>query len=324
MMNPACQLCECSDFEAVSSLDRHGQPLQTVLCRGCGVVTNHPIPTDEELAAFYRSDYRTAYKGTATPRMRQVWRNFKRMQGHLEADADFLSGRRSCLDLGSGSGEFMYLAQRLGVECLGIEPNGPYASYSRDMLGLDVRTQTLEETSFEPGSFDLIRLSHVMEHMRDPVRSLSTLREWLATDGVIYIEVPDIEAEARQKARGKLFHYGHIFNFNPWTLRAAARRAGLAEHPLSVQRHGRETRGYFGQGRPTEPRDAANAENANRMAAALKRHYERLLPEPESGSAFSRGVSTIGARLGEIVAARRFSTPREIGDYFATRLGRAK
>lgn len=321
-MADTCLLCGCDQFEPVSHRDRHGAPLETVMCRGCGCVTNDPIPSDADLAAFYRSDYRSEYKGAAEPRMRQIWRNFDRMEAHLRDNASFYAGRRQCLDLGSGSGEFAFMASRLGIGCLGIEPNAPYAAYSRDKLGLDVRTQTLEETRFEPGSFDLIRLSHVLEHMRDPVRSLKVLREWLTDDGILYIEVPDLIDEARRKVRGRIFHYGHIFNFSPSTMRSAAARAGLEELVQSAARYGDVTAGFFKKGRETTPDEARSDDNAARVRAALATHNARLVPDPERGNALTRAVSTASARLHEIVAARRFSSPRAIADHFAQRLAR--
>lgn len=316
-MPNACQLCLSTDFETVSGADRHGQPLHTVLCLGCGSITNDPIPDEAELAEFYRSQYRVEYKGAAEPRMRQIWRNFSRVRDHMRDNRQFYTGRKTCLDLGSGSGEFMFLAREIGLECIGIEPNTGYAAYSRDKLGLNVLVQAIEDTSFPAGKFDLIRLSHVLEHMRDPVRSLATLRDWLADDGLLYIEVPNIRAEAAQKVRGKLFHYGHIFNFSPPTLQAAAALAGLELHPQSRRLHADMTLGFFMKGRTITHAEAANPENARIMSAAMRAHRSRLLPAPEKQSALARGVASITSRLTEILRSRRFASPRAIADDFA-------
>lgn len=323
-MNGVCQLCGHGSCETVSELDRHGKPLRTVLCLGCGSVTNDPIPSEEELAAFYRSDYRRAYKGAAEPRMRQVWRNFSRIAQHLRDNAEFYRPGARCLDLGSGSGEFAYLAGRIGMDCVGVEPNEPYAAYSRDRLGLNVLNQSLEDSRFPDASFDLIRLSHVLEHMRAPVRSLATLREWLAPDGLIYIEVPNILEEAGRKVKGRIFHYGHIFNFSPRTLRNAAALAGLVEHPASAARYGDRTCGFFARGEAISQAEAVDRDNAARVGAALKSHGEHYLPADRgTGAALAAGAATLAARLSEVVAARRFSSPRAIGDHFARRIAGA-
>lgn len=316
----ACQLCGTLDWEQVSERDRHGDPLRTVACRGCGHVVNDPIPSDEELAAFYRTDYRRDYKGVSTPRLRQIWRNFGRIESHFRADLEFYRGRRHCLDLGSGSGEFMYLAQAMGIGCVGVEPNEPYAAYTRQALELDVRTQTIEETVFPARQFDLIRLSHVMEHMREPIRSLKTLREWLSDDGVLFVDVPNLFVEAAHKVRGRVFHYGHIHNFSPASFRAAASRAGLVEHPASAARYSAHTIGFFVKGTATEPGDVLDPANADKVISALRRHDERLLPEPAEGSLLGRGLTVWAARLNEIVRARLLGSPKRIADHFAGRV----
>lgn len=319
-MTALCILCGSADVDGVSQSDRHGRPLITVICKGCGLIHNDPIPTEAELEAFYRRDYRQDYKGAAEPRLRQVWRNLNRLQSHFGAFRDIYTRRGHWLDLGAGSGEFTFLARTLGAEVAAVEPNEAYAAYCRTKLDLDVRTARLEDCDFRPGQFDLIRLSHVLEHMRDPVASLTTLRHWLAPGGILYIEVPDIERDARNKMRGRLFHYGHIYNFNPFTLRQTALRAGLVELPQTKDRSAGQCGAFFTAGE-TAPASAAElARNALRMAQAMQAHNARRLPEPEEGTPASRFIRTLAARLKEAHAGRRFRTHRAIADDAAQRL----
>ncbi len=319
-MQNTCALCGATDHHVVSTKDRHGNALRTILCSGCGIITNHPIPSDEELAAFYKKDYRTDYKGTPEPRMRQVWRNFSRMEQHMLNNRDVYASGMKCLDLGSGSGEFMFLANAIGMTCKGVEPNEGYANYCRTKLGLDVANQTLEETHFEPKSFDLIRLSHVLEHMRNPVRSLKVLHEWLDDDGILYIEVPDIEAEAARKMRGKMFHFGHLCNFNPVTLRLAASLAGFAELPKTAERLRQTTGAYFVKAKGAASLPDRLAVNAVIIRRAMDAHNTRQLPQPKGGSAIGRFIDVASMRLKEMFQARRFSQHRDIANSFAAQL----
>lgn len=319
-MSKPCVLCGGVDHRTVSEKDRHGNPLHTVLCMGCGIITNDPIPTDAELADFYRKDYRTEYKGAAEPRLRQVWRNFERLENHIEANWDIYGTRKNGLDLGSGSGEFMFLAGKAGIKCQGVEPNEGYAQYSRNKLGLDVLNQTLEDTDFPARSFDLIRLSHVLEHMRDPVRSLKVLHDWLSDDGVLYIEVPDIEHDAHHKLTGRMFHYGHIFNYNPVTLRLAAGLAGFEELDVSKSRHSDFTRAFFRKSKSGSQPSADLDANAKRLMAALEGHNKRILPAPKSGTALARFFSTMKLRLSEVLNARKHADHRSIAEASASNL----
>ena len=229
--------------EVVSETDRRGKALRTVIDMETGLVRNDPIPGDAELAQFYAEDYRRDYKGAERPRRRQIIRNFRRAAQHIRQFRDVLVPARRVLDVGAGSGEFAFLMTALGKEVTGIEPNAGYAAYCRDELGLDVRTAHLAPHLFTAAEFDLIRLNHVLEHLNDPVKYLGMIARWLRPGGVLYVEVPNIEDYCRAKSRGNMFHYGHIYNFNPWTLRTAAGLAGLeelAEYRRALPRyHGR-------------------------------------------------------------------------------------
>lgn len=319
-MVDGCVLCGSAQVEVVSRADRHGKPLVTVLCGGCGVLRNDPVPGEAELEAFYRKDYRTDYKGAAEPRKRQVFRNLDRLQGHLLAYADIYGKGGDWLDLGSGSGEFSFLAAHMGARVTAVEPNEGYASYCRTKLDLPVTVGRMEDCDFVPGSFDLIRLSHVLEHMRDPVASLVTLKGWLKPGGTIYVEVPDIESDARNKMRGRLFHYGHIYNYNPLTLRHVAGRAGLVEVAETAARSAGRCGAFFTPGEGGLVGEAELAANAARMGAAMAAHNARRLPEPKEGSAAGRFVSTVSVRLREVVAGARHGSHRAIADSAALRL----
>jgi SAM-dependent methyltransferase len=319
-MTAGCIVCGAESEKVVSHADRHGRALVTVLCKGCGVLHNDPIPSESELEAFYRRDYRQDYKGAAEPRLRQVWRNLNRLQAHFLTFQDVYAKGGRWLDLGAGSGEFSFLARQIGADVAAVEPNEAYAAYCRTKLDLDIRTARLEDCDFQPGSFDMIRLSHVLEHMRDPVASLSTLRDWLAPGGVIYIEVPDIERDAANKLRGRLFHYGHIYNFNPVTLRQVAAQAGLVELPQTRDRSAATCGAFFMAGEGGQVGDETLSQNAARMAAAMEGHYSRRLPLPDEGSALSRLFRTLGARAKEAYAGRRFNDHRRIAEDAARRL----
>ena len=201
--------------EAVSDTDRRGTPLRTVICMETGLVRNDPVPDDAELATFYAEEYRNAYKGASRPRRRQILRNFRRAANYIRTFRDVLDPAARVLDVGAGSGEFAFLMTRLGKTVTGIEPNIGYAAHCRDELGLDIRTAHISPDLFAPDRFDLIRLNHVLEHLNDPVRYLGEVARWLAPGGLIYVEVPNIEAYCRSKSRGRMFHYAHIFNLQP-------------------------------------------------------------------------------------------------------------
>ena len=231
--------------EVVSEADRRGLPLRAVICMDTGLVRNDPVPSDAELERFYGEEYRVAYKGSARPRRRQILRNFRRATAHVRTNWDMLKAAMQVLEIGAGSGEIAFVMARRGKSVTGIEPNFHYAAYCREELGLDVRTAHLAPDLFQPGEFDLIRLSHVLEHLNDPVRYLGQNRR-VAGAGRNALcrsaEYRDLLPD--EIARRHVPLCPHL-QFHPWTLRACAGLAGLAEAPETAQRSGGHHRRLF-------------------------------------------------------------------------------
>ena len=304
-------------YEVVSETDRRGRPLRTVICMDTGLVRNDPVPDDAELAKFYAEDYRISYKGARKPRRRQILRNFRRAEIYVRSYRDLLEPTNRVLDVGAGSGEFAYLMRWLGKTVTGIEPNVDYAAYCRDELGLDVRTSHLAPDLFLPGQFDLIRMNHVLEHLNNPVKYLAEIASWLAPGGLLYVEVPNIEADCRSKSRGRMFHYAHVFNFNPWTLRACAGLAGLVEAPETAQKSAGTTCAFFRQdAAAAESTNVKNPQNAYNVRTLIRAHY---------GGAFSKGkaaksIRRLGTQIEESLTGLVLGSPASIGESVARRL----
>ncbi|MBM3608771.1 MAG: class I SAM-dependent methyltransferase, partial [Alphaproteobacteria bacterium] len=154
--------------------------------------------------------------------------------------------------------------------------------FCREEYGLNVRTALLEPPVFEEGSFDFIRLNHVLEHLNDPVKYLAMIARWLKPGGVFYVEVPDIEAYCRSKSKGGMFHYGHIYNFSPWTLRAAAWLAGLQEYAPTAQRCANSTGVFFIHAEEGQAPRTENTDHARMLEELLRVHAQGGSAQPRA------------------------------------------
>lgn len=221
-----CTLCQSPRGLLIETKDRHGGPLDVMMCGGCGFVHNHPVPTQADLSSFYSLHYRKVYKKVLLPKLKHAVRYFPGAANHILSHRDLFRNTRSVLDAGCGSGEFLYLMAGLDKHVTGIEPNIGYSQFCRHQLGLSVITG--EICSFAPpAKFDHIRLNHVLEHLRNPLECLVLLRGWLTEHGHIYVRVPDFDNACRSKSPGGIFHYGHIFNFDRHSFDRVAAMAGL-------------------------------------------------------------------------------------------------
>jgi 2-polyprenyl-3-methyl-5-hydroxy-6-metoxy-1,4-benzoquinol methylase len=101
-------------------------------------------------------------------------------------------GRR-LLDLGCGDGAFLRQAQAGGWQVQGLDPD-PQAVAEARRQGLPVREGGLEALAGQAGAFDLITLSHVIEHVHDPAALLADCHRLLKPGGSLWLATPNLDA----------------------------------------------------------------------------------------------------------------------------------
>lgn len=236
-----CNLCGSSRISVLSNRSRSGKPLRTVICTQCGLAWTDPRP--HEPRHFYGELYRLDYKGAYQPKPKHILRAGKVALARARKIRRHLAEPKAVFDVGTGGGEFAYLLKRLGHDVRGIEPNRGYAGYSIAEYGLAVEVGFVQDLALPPGAFDLITVWHVLEHTEDPFGVLAKLRESLKPDGVLVVEVPNVEATCQSPKSS--FHEAHLFSFNIPTLRALGERAGLREEESLLSEDGGNITTFF-------------------------------------------------------------------------------
>lgn len=219
-----CNLCQGSEFETVGLKDRKQESLHTVVCKRCGLVSHAIIPSEAEIAAYYEKQYRKDYHAELTPSSQRVVREWNRAQALLARMRPFMRPKDRVFEVGAGIGCNVKQFELAGFQASGIEPGDGFRRYSREQLSAKIDPGFLEDQK-EEGQHDVILLVHVLEHLRDPLGSLTKLRKMLSQGGRLYVEVPNVAGP--HAAPGKLFHYAHIYNFTHLTLKMLGEAAGL-------------------------------------------------------------------------------------------------
>jgi len=170
-------------------------------CQVCGFAHATPLPSPEELARIYSSEYYATEKPDYFRRYeedRDWWRlTYDRFLSRLEILLP--AKRRKLLEIGSGPGLFLERAVERGWSGIGVEPARQAVEYSRN-LGLDVREGMFDaDSAGNFGDFDAIHLHNVLEHVLDPTALLALAAESLTTGGVLSVVVPN-DFNALQRA----------------------------------------------------------------------------------------------------------------------------
>lgn len=241
----AC-LCGREEGSVVTELDRYGLPCRSVLCKNCGVLRTSPRLDADSLQQFYETDYRALYGGT-----RQVTEEFfAQATKNGEAILRLVGGRlrpgARVADVGCGSGGLLLSFRDAGHRVVGCDFGAEYLQRGiRD--GLDLRVGGFD-VLHDAQPFDLIILSHVLEHIPDIDLFLDGLRKMLRPDGLLYVELPGIRVVGTTYREPLAFFQGaHLWSFdlNGLSLTMAQRGWVLvkgSEHIRALYTPGRQVR----------------------------------------------------------------------------------
>ena len=226
MSNPplvSCPICAGENSPApparVNLIRGHDHDL--VQCPDCGVIRFEALPTAEELEQFYAASYynfdrsREQGKGMAfASRLRRM-----RAAGPRRA-----AGR--LLDIGCATGFFIDgIRKHSDWQVYGVDFGESAVRFAREQLGLEVAHGELVDARYPEAFFDVIRISNVLEHVRDPLGMLRECRRIIRPDGRVLLSVPngyndsrELIAFHREEGRPARSHKGHIFFFPAPTL----------------------------------------------------------------------------------------------------------
>lgn len=210
-----------------------------------------PEPTAAELARFYDTASYAAYMGeragasapptTAARPPALTTRLLRRIAAAFERSVPLTPQRlhrlvdgkpaRVC-DLGCGAGELLQGLRALGHEVLGVDPN-PTAIATGQRTGLRVLPGTAEDLPADcpREAFDVVVMSHSLEHCRDPLRALRHAASLLRPGGHLVCDVPNHACAGFAGSGASWFHTDagrHLWFFTARSLRALAEAAGLA------------------------------------------------------------------------------------------------
>ncbi|MFA6030788.1 MAG: class I SAM-dependent methyltransferase [Elusimicrobiota bacterium] len=219
-----CAVCGASDKK--ESWARSGV-FHAVRCRGCGLVWIDPFLTEAGFAKYY-TDY-IAFRLKNKKKMEQRSRMY-------ELDGDFLRlfvQRGELLDVGCSAGFFL---EKLGdgFSKHGIEKDPAAVALARERnpaIGAVIQEGELGKDDLIPGSYDVITMRGVIEHLPDPRMAVRRVAELLRPDGWYYVTAtPNTDsfcAEAYREKWNQFDPIQHIYCFSAKTLGRLCGEFGL-------------------------------------------------------------------------------------------------
>jgi len=222
-MNTPCPLCHQHTHDVVGKPD---ETFTLARCRTCGFVFADPRPSPELLMEFYNrhSDYNTDPPSLTPEKAR------KRAEQYAGFIRSFHPGATKILEIGCLHAHMLFGLRQWGYDVQGAdicERSRQFAATAYDIRVHEGETPAPEQES----SYDVLIISHVIEHILDPVSFLRQAARFLAPDGIMIVETPGLDTPIYKlfKASYNMVRPPeHISFFDARTLGKALEAASLA------------------------------------------------------------------------------------------------
>jgi SAM-dependent methyltransferase len=203
-VNAVCPVCSHADSRLIRNYRYHhpvfaGRAL--VSCNHCQMVFVSPMPDEAAWDAYNSGYFENAHGGLTTDKLGMAFHsaiNLVRVL-HVEAFQKLHNiSIENVLEIGPGSGQFAnkWLSRHKETQTYyGIESD-EICHEKLKAMGVNVSS---DPATLQAGQrFDLVVISHVLEHTIDPVKFLNDCTRLLSPGGILFLEVPCKDYEHKE------------------------------------------------------------------------------------------------------------------------------
>jgi len=230
-----CILCGNKKLELITTQLRDSKPGSIYRCPTCDINMLKDQTEINELQNWYDGDYRKEH-GPKLSQKNEYKEIHKIAVKHQEHRINFLkpyvNTKTRLLDVGCSTGSFIGAIKNYIKEAVGTDLDVGAASFAHKITGCKTFGGPLEESPFNHESFDIITMTHVLEHTFDPICFLNTINYYLKPGGFVYIEVPNLDDALLKAYNSKTFrtifyHVAHRWYFTSRSLIKIMEKTGF-------------------------------------------------------------------------------------------------
>ena len=166
------------------------------------MLITHPQPSLDNLGKYYESEDYISHTDNTRSLFEKLYHFIKSiaLKNKLKLINSLQPNKGRILDIGAGTGDFLSVAKNDGWQITGVEPSDRAKSIAKSK-GVSFIEQTSE---LENGSFDVISMWHVLEHVPDLDKQIKELKRLLKPTGTLIIAVPNFKSFDAK-------HYGNFW-----------------------------------------------------------------------------------------------------------------
>lgn len=199
MINRHCPICDNVTVTSIKTIEFDlfdGHPMNggydLVQCSRCGFIYANTPVTQQQLDTYYTelSKYESKVVSTGGGYSQEDKKRLE--ETGLFIGQYLIDKNASILDLGCANGGLLNQLKSMGyTNLMGIDPSIACVETTTNEVGCVAHQYSLFKIPESIGKFDLIILSHVMEHILDVSGAMEVIKTMLNDNGLLYIECPN-------------------------------------------------------------------------------------------------------------------------------------
>ncbi|MEO6548236.1 MAG: class I SAM-dependent methyltransferase [Ferruginibacter sp.] len=222
------KLFACKDYTV------SGEVFDIWECSECTLRFTQDVPGEDAIGPYYQADTYISHTDTEVGLVNKLYKHARTYTLNwkiklVRGSAGLRSGSGALLDIGAGTGAFLYKAFTKGWEVTGLEPDEGARRICKDKYGLTTEAPAkLFELS--TAQFDVVTMWHVLEHVHGLHQYMDQLKRVLKPTGVILIALPNYTSADATHYREYWAAYDvprHLYHFSPRAMGILVAKHGM-------------------------------------------------------------------------------------------------
>ena len=212
-----------------------------IRCKQCGLIFQHPLPSEAFLKKFYHQLYSTKRGLSSTLNAYEQFHP-EQEEARINTIEKYIRGG-TLLDIGASSGFFLHqLSKHPNWKGYGVELSISAVKKAKDDFGLEITHGDIFNPHIKNNFFDVITMFSVLEHIPHVHETLDMVYKKLKPNGWLIFTVPNISSFEYAiyhllKKDFPGFIFEHIYYFTPRAVDKLLRRHKFALRRMTSRHH---------------------------------------------------------------------------------------
>jgi 2-polyprenyl-3-methyl-5-hydroxy-6-metoxy-1,4-benzoquinol methylase len=234
-----CPVCHSTQIEDAFSAKDYTVSKEIFIvakCSACTHMFTQNVAAQKEIGKYYQSENYISHSDTQEGIVNKLYhavrkRTLVSKKNLVQSETRKQQGK--ILDIGCGTGAFLHTMQLAGWGGIGLEPDDTARKKAEELYNIHPKPSH-EIFDLPHNSYDAITMWHVLEHVHQLHEYIAQLKNMLATNGKIFIAVPNYTSYDAQHYAAYWAAYDvprHLYHFSP-----ASMKNLLEQHGLTIKK----------------------------------------------------------------------------------------